>query len=271
MGGRPVGGRRWLSTLEAPAAPLLSFTPQVAAGAPWDSLLARRKGAAAAAALAGVGAGSGGASPCGKAPPAASRRPGAAGPDGEPAGRLGVRGGGRRSRAADRADVLFLQELTDEAVRPAPAGRAERLAPARDARLGAGEGLRDSGIYSRFPLASGLITPVPSPIRGPIGAADRAVCGAWSACTCIPPTADRGTAERRQVAGGACHPAATSRSPRVLAGDFNATPIMRSSGGCCGWATSTPPTRRATGSSPHGGPGANPRSSRSKQYVVVST
>src|SRR5258708_11010884 len=145
---------------EAPVAPLLSFTPQVAAAAPAAALalgLARRRAPAVTAALAAA------ALAVVVRPRAAARpQPAATGPvlrvltanllcgraDAEAVVGLVRRTG---------ADVLFLQELTGDAVtRLKQAGLGDLMPQEITELKGGPRGPRGSGIYSRFPLSEWL-------------------------------------------------------------------------------------------------------------------
>src|SRR5215467_4698876 len=154
-GAARLAGADQIRRLEAPAAPLMSFTPHVTAAALLGSVVLRRRGAATTAGLTGAALAA-------VVLPRAIRRPQpqAAGPV------LRVLTANLLAgRAAEEAvvglvrqqgaDVLFLQELTDAAV--------TRLGQARLRDLlrhavtdSTGHGGRGSGIYARFPLDGGL-------------------------------------------------------------------------------------------------------------------
>jgi endonuclease/exonuclease/phosphatase (EEP) superfamily protein YafD len=208
---------------EIPAVPLLSVTPQVAAAAPWAVLglrLAGRRGPAATAALAAAALGVA-VRPRG----IPSRQPAASGPV------LRVltvnlwhgRGDAEAVVALVReasADVLFVQELTADAVTRLEQARLEDLMPHTRLELRRGSG--GSGIYSRFPLSEG---PRVAPVRAaqptallelPGGEAVELVCVHPSA-----PALRRGGAVRWRAELAALPP--PGGRPRVLAGDFNAT------------------------------------------------
>jgi endonuclease/exonuclease/phosphatase (EEP) superfamily protein YafD len=208
--------------LEAPAAPLLSFTPQAAAAALLGSVLLRRKGAAATAALAGAAL-------TAVMVPRAIRRqqPQARGPvlrvltANLLAGRTSeeaVAGLVRRRGV----DVLFLQELTGAAVTRLEQAGLNRLLPyaMTDARSGSG----GSGIYARFPLSSGLpLTPISmaqptARLELPAGQRVELVC--VHPCAPTPPSSRRSVARWREELAVLPPPA---DPPRLLAGDFNAT------------------------------------------------
>ena len=204
--------------------PLLSFTPQVAAAAPWAALglrLARRRGpavtaAVAAAALAVV-----------TGPRAAPRpQPAASGPV------LRVLTINTLCGRADQeaiialvrrteADVLFLQELTDDAVTRLHEAGLDDLMPHQMIEL-RGSSL-GSGIYARFPLSEG-------PPLAPAHAAQptavlKLPSGEAVELGCMHPRAPfpprlGGVARWRQELAVLPPP---GELPRVLAGDFNAT------------------------------------------------
>jgi len=208
---------------EIPAVPLLSVTPQVAAAAPWAALglrLARRQGPAATAALAAAALGLA-VRPRGIPRP----QPTASGPvlrvltvnlfhgrgDAESVVAL--------ARQAE-AEVLFLQELTADAVtRLKQAGLADLMPHTRlELRRGSG----GSGIYSRFPLSEG---PRVAPVRAaqptallelPSGEAAELICVHTSAPALRRDGAVRWRAELAVLPS-------PGRLPTVLAGDFNAT------------------------------------------------
>jgi endonuclease/exonuclease/phosphatase family metal-dependent hydrolase len=195
----------------------------VAAAAPWAVLglrLAGRRGPAATAALAAAALG---VAVRPRAIP--SRQPAASGP------LLRVltvnlwhgRGDAEAVVALVReasADVLFVQELTADAVTRLEQARLEDLMPHTRLELRRGSG--GSGIYSRFPLSEG---PRVAPVRAaqptallelPGGEAVELVCVHPSA-----PALRRGGAVRWRAELAVLPP--PGGLPRVLAGDFNAT------------------------------------------------
>ena len=208
---------------ETPAVPLLAFTPQVAAAAPWAALglrLARRRGPAATAAVAAAALGA----------VVRSRRiqrpqPGATGP------MLRVLSMNMYFGRADAevvvarvrqvgADVLFLQELTADAVtRLKQAGLDDLMAYTQiDLRSGS----RGSGIYSRFPLSEG-------PSVAPVHMAQPTALlelpnGQHVELICVHPVTPRplraGATQWREEIGVLPPP---GDLPRIVAGDFNAT------------------------------------------------
>jgi endonuclease/exonuclease/phosphatase family metal-dependent hydrolase len=208
---------------ETTAVPLLSFTPQVAAAAPWAALglrLMGRRGPAATAALAAAALGV----------VVRSRRiprpqPGACGP------MLRVLTANLYFGRADadvivdrvrqaRADVLFLQELTADAVTRLKQAGLEELMPHTLLELRGGS--RGSGIYSRFPLSEGpAVTSVymaqpTALLKLPGGEAVELVC-----VHPVTPRLGNGGATRWRAELGVLPP--PGELPRVLAGDFNAT------------------------------------------------
>jgi endonuclease/exonuclease/phosphatase family metal-dependent hydrolase len=212
-----------LRPLEAGAVPLLSFTPQAAAAAWLGALLLRGRGASATAAL------------------AATALTAAVGPRGircrQPrAGGVVLRVltanlfVGRASAdavvelvAATGADVLFLQELTDEAaVRLKRAGLADLL-PSQVTDITPGSA-RGGGIYARYPLSDGpAIAPISvaqptARLELPSGRSVHLVCvhprppsPPWSA----------GAVSRWRAELSVLPP--PGDPPVILAGDFNST------------------------------------------------
>ncbi len=213
--------------IEAPAAPLLSFTPHVTAAALVSPLVLRRKGQAATAVLAGTALAA-------VVLPRALHRP-------QPMTRgpvLRVVTANLMHGHADEeaivslvrrtgTDVLFLQELTETAVIGLKQAGLTDLLPHEivDVR---GTSARGSGIYARYPLGNGLtIRPISiaqptARLQLPGGQHADLICvhphppkPPWSRpnaarwreeLTVLPPPADPG-----------------AEPPRVLAGDFNAT------------------------------------------------
>ncbi len=222
-GAARLAGADGLGLLEAPAAPLMSFTPQVAAGALATSLLLRPRGAAATAALAGSALAA-------AVLPRAVRRPQpqAGGPvlrvltANLLAGWASAEAVVGLVRRTD-ADVLFLQELTDGAVRRLRQARLNDLLPHQlpGVRSGRGPG---SGIYSRFPLTSGLHLP-PAPLAQPTARLELPT-GQCTDLVCVHLHAPNGRPRHWRVARWREELAmlpAPADPPRVLAGDFNAT------------------------------------------------
>jgi endonuclease/exonuclease/phosphatase family metal-dependent hydrolase len=208
---------------ETTAVPLLSFTPQVAAAAPWAALglrLTGRRGPAAAAALAAAALGV-----VVRSRRIARPQPGACGP------MLRVLTANLYFGRADadvivdrvrqaRADVLFLQELTADAVTRLKQAGLEELMPHTLLELRGGS--RGSGIYSRFPLSEGpAVTSVymaqpTALLKLPGGEAVELVC-----VHPVTPRLGNGGATRWRAELGVLPP--PGELPRVLAGDFNAT------------------------------------------------
>jgi endonuclease/exonuclease/phosphatase (EEP) superfamily protein YafD len=219
-GARLAGADR-LRFTEAWAVPLMSFTPQVAAGAWSSALLLRGPGPA------GVAAAAGAALAVAVGPRAVPyRQPPAAGPV------LRVLTAnllvGRAVPAAvvelasrQQADALFVQELTDgEEARLERAGLSDLL-PYRVTQP-AGYGTRGS-IYARYPLHGGPPA-VPSAVRCtarldlPSGYSVRLTC--IHAAPPKPPWAAGAAARWRGQLSALPGPGG---SPCILAGDFNAT------------------------------------------------
>ncbi len=207
---------------EAWTVPLLSFTPQVTAGAWASMLLLRGTGPAAATAVASA------ALTAAVAPRAvSSRQPPAAGPvlrvvtanllAGRAVAEVVV-----ELVCRTHADVLFVQELTGRASAGLRRAGLEDLLPHRVMQP-VPNGSPRSGIYARYPLASG-------PPAAP-GSAARCTArldlpsGQFAQLACIhavPPKPWYRTAAARWRHQLAALPAAGD-SVRILAGDFNAT------------------------------------------------
>ena len=217
-----LAGADRLRFAEAWAVPLLSFTPQVAAGACGSALLLRGGGPAAASAVAGAAltaAVGPRAVPC--------RQPPAAGPVLRVLTANLLFGRAVAEVVAElacrkHADVLFVQELTE--------GAADRLQ-----RAGLGDllpyqvtqpvtrGTR-ARIYARYPLRDGPPAAQPSAARCtarldlPSGQAVELVC--IHTAPPKPPWYPSATARWRSQLSALPAP---GDSPRILAGDFNAT------------------------------------------------
>jgi len=213
--------------IEAPVAPLLSFTPQVTAAALLSPLVLRRKGPAATTVLAGIALAA-------VVAPRAFQRP-------QPMTRgpvLRVLTANLMQGHADYdavvslirrtgADVLFLQELNETAVIGLKQAGLTDLLPheAVDVR---GETARGSGIYARYPLGNGLTI---SPISIAQPTARLELPGGQRAdLICVhphpprPPWSRRYAARWREELTVLPPPAEPGAGPpRVLAGDFNAT------------------------------------------------
>jgi endonuclease/exonuclease/phosphatase family metal-dependent hydrolase len=214
-----------LRRVEAPAVPLLSFSPQVTAAALLGSLLWRRhRGAAAVAALTGT------ALAAVVLPRAIGRRQPRAG---GPALRVITANLQHGQASADalvrlvrsrRADVLFVQELSDSAVVRLKQAGLDDLLPYElaDVRV---QSARGSGIYSRFPLAEGEGLSFPPTFAAQPSARIALPGGRVADLVCIhthPPNPPRpaAVARWREELGMLPGPA---DPPRVLAGDFNAS------------------------------------------------
>jgi endonuclease/exonuclease/phosphatase (EEP) superfamily protein YafD len=213
--------------LERLAVPMMSLTPHAAAGAGLAALMLRRTGpsvtaAAAAAAMAAV-----------VAPRAIPRRrPDADGPElsiltinllaGGAAGPELV----RLARATD-ADVVFLQELTDEAVIKLKRAGLTELLPNQLLDV-EGYRYRGSGIYSRFPLRDGL-TIGPSYASQPTARLDLPD-GRHVQLVCVhphppfPPWSWAAAPRWRGELAALPPPASPGDPPVILVGDYNATP-----------------------------------------------
>ena len=118
------------------------------------------------------------------------------------------------------ADVLFLQELTADAVTRLKQAGLDELMPHTLLELRGGS--RGSGIYSRFPLSEGpAVAPVymaqpTALLKLPGGDAVELVC-----VHPVTPSLGRGGATQWRADLGVLPP--PGELPRVLAGDFNAT------------------------------------------------
>jgi endonuclease/exonuclease/phosphatase (EEP) superfamily protein YafD len=213
--------------IEAPAGPLLSFTPQVAAAALLGSLVMRRKGAAATAALTGTALAA-------VVLPRMIRRP-------QPMARGPVlrvaTANLMHGRAAEEAivslvqrtgaDVLFLQELTETAMNRLKQAGLTDLLPHQMVNV-TGECARDSGIYARFPLSNGLsLTRAPAAqptARLELPGGQRADLVCVHPLPPKPPWSRRRAARWRRELMVLPPPAGSPADPpRVLAGDFNAS------------------------------------------------
>jgi endonuclease/exonuclease/phosphatase (EEP) superfamily protein YafD len=204
---------------------LLSFTPQAAAVAPLAALglgLAKRRGPAVTAALAATAL-------VAVTGPRATRRrqPKASGPVlrvltvNVLCGRADAEAVVALARRTE-ADVLFLQELTDDAMTRLYRAGLDDLMPEKITEI-RGSRSRGSGIYSRFPLKEGR------PLAPAHAAQPTAVVklpgGEAVELDCVHPRAPmpplpRAVARWRQELALLPPP---TELPRVLAGDFNAT------------------------------------------------
>ena len=217
-----LAGADRLRFAEAWAVPLLSFTPQVTAGAWASALLLRGAGPAAATAVAGAAltaAVGPRAVPC--------RQPPAAGPVLRvlTANLLFGRAGADEVAelvGRQHADVLFVQELTDEA-----AARLQRagLGDLLPHQVTQPKSHRTRGsIYARYPLRGGPPAAPPSAARCtarldlPSGQSVELAC--IHAAPPKPAWSPGATARWRSQLSALPGP---GDSPRILAGDFNAT------------------------------------------------
>lgn len=208
---------------ETPAVPLLAFTPQAAAYAPWIALGLRLTGRRAPAATAAVAAAALGAVVRTRRVP--KPQSGASGPILRilTANLYFGRGDAdvvvTRVRASN-ADVLFLQELTADAVTRLKQAGLDELMP--HSQLDLRGGSRGSGIYSRFPLSDGPPVP-PSHMAQPTALVELPN-GDPVELMCVHPTSPNivrgGAAQWRKEISALPAP---GELPRVLAGDFNAT------------------------------------------------
>ena len=213
--------------IEAPATPLLSFTPHVTAAALLSPLVLRRKGPAATTVLAGAALAT-------VVLPRAIQRP-------QPMTRgpvLRVITANLMHGRADAdevvslvrrtgADVLFLQELTETAVIGLKQAGLTDLLPHEivDVRDVSAYG---SGIYARYPLGNGL-TIRPIPVAQPTARLELPG-GQRADLICVHPHPPKPLWSRRNAARSreeftVLPPPAEPgvEPPRVLAGDFNAT------------------------------------------------
>jgi len=209
---------------EATVVPLLSFTPQVARVAPWAALALRLSGRRRAAATAAVAAAALGLMVRTRAVPRGEQ--GASGP------MLRVLSSNMYFGRADAellvarvrqlsADVLFLQELTADAVTRLKRAGLDDLLPYSQLDLRGGSS--GSGIYSRFPLREGPAighTNMAQPTAlAELPGGDR--CELICVHPAPPNLARRGGAARWRQELGVLPP--PGDQPRVLAGDFNAS------------------------------------------------
>jgi endonuclease/exonuclease/phosphatase (EEP) superfamily protein YafD len=217
-----LAGADRLRFAEAWTVPLLSFTPQATAGAWAGALLLRGAGPAAATAVAGA------ALTAAVGPRAVPyRQPPAAGPVLRVLTANLLFGRAVAEEVVElvcrkHADVLFVQELTDEAAARLQRAGLGELLPYR-VRQPTPHGTRDS-IYARYPLRG-------RPLAAPVSAARCTArldlpSGQSVQLTCIhaappkPPWSPDATARWRSQLSALPAP---GDSPRILAGDFNAT------------------------------------------------
>ena len=209
---------------EATVVPLLSFTPQVARAAPWAALALRLAGRRRAAATAGVAAAALGLMVRTRRLPRLEQ--GAFGPMLRVLSSNLFFGRGDAELVVSRvrqlgADVLFLQELTADAVTRLKRAGLDDVLPYSQLDLRGGSS--GSGIYARYPLQEG-------PEIGPTNMAQPTALvelpgGEAVELICVHPAppnlAHRGGAARWRQELGVLPP--PGDRPRVLAGDFNAT------------------------------------------------
>jgi endonuclease/exonuclease/phosphatase family metal-dependent hydrolase len=212
-----------LRQLDRAAVPLLAFTPQAAVGAGLAALMLRGKGPSATAALAGA------ALAAMVVPRAIPRRqPPADGPVLRVLTLNLLSGQAARAELVNlvrntRTDVLFLQELTGDAVTRLKRIGLSELLPHH--MLGvAGYRYRGSGIYARHPLHDGLVIG-PSYASQPTARLDLD-CGQSVQLVCVHPHPPSPpwhwpAAPRWRYELAALPP--PGDTPVVLAGDYNAT------------------------------------------------
>ena len=217
-----LAGADRLRFAEAWTVPLLSFTPQVTAGAWASALLLRGAGPTAATAVAGAAL-TAAVGP--RAVPA--RQPPGAGPVLRVLTANLLFGRAVAEEVAElvcrkHADVLFVQELTDEAATRLQRAGLGDLLPYRVTQP-TPHGTRGS-IYARYPLRGG---PLAAPVSAarctarldlPSGQSVQLVC--IHAAPPKPPWSPDATARWRTQLSALPAP---GDSPRILAGDFNAT------------------------------------------------
>jgi endonuclease/exonuclease/phosphatase (EEP) superfamily protein YafD len=212
-----------LRALEQVAVPLISLTPQVTVAAGLAALLLRGKGPSATAALAGA------VLAATVVPRAIPRRQPAAG---GPVLRVltmnllhGRAAGGDLVELARRtgADVLFLQELTEDAVNRLKQAGLSDLLPHEVIDV-EGYRYRGSGIYARYPLRDGL-TIGPTYASQPTARLDLPA-GRCAQLVCVHPHPPippwHGPAAPRWRLELAALPP-PGDLPVILAGDYNAT------------------------------------------------
>jgi endonuclease/exonuclease/phosphatase (EEP) superfamily protein YafD len=205
------------------AVPLLSFTPQAAAGAWASAVLLRSRGPAVTAAVAGA------ALTAVVAPRALPhRQPPASGPVLRILTanlRLGRATAGPVVELARRtgADVLFLQELTDDTLARLKQAGLDALLPSELTEPVAAGG-RGSSIHARYPLSQGLAVS-PSALAQPAARLDLP-CGQSVQLVCVHSLPPRPAWSRRAVGNWRRDLSmlpAPGDVPVILAGDFNAT------------------------------------------------
>ena len=219
-----VAGADRVRRTETAVVPLLSLTPQVAAAAPVAALglrLARRPGPAATAALASTTLGL-----IVRSRGVPRRQPEAAGATLRVVtvnlhfGRAHAESVVARVRQAG-ADVLFVQELTADAVTRLKQAGLEDLLPHTQLELRLGRS-RGSGIYSRFPLGEG--PPLPPTCAAHPTALVELPGGESVELICAHPPAPALARRLRPWRAELAVLPPPGGLPRVIAGDFNATP-----------------------------------------------
>jgi endonuclease/exonuclease/phosphatase (EEP) superfamily protein YafD len=218
-----ASGADRVTSAQSVAVPLISFTPLVARAAPWAALgaqLTGRRGPAVTATLAAATL-----DLLVRPRRTARPQPEARGP------RLRVLTLNLFAGRADAdatvalvrrtgADVLFAQELTDDAATRLKQAGLDDLLPHTQLDLRGGP--RGSGIYTRFPLGEGpyvAYTHAAQPaalLQLPGGQTVDLIC----VHPCAPTRQRAGVARWRRELGGLLPPGGR---PRVVAGDFNAT------------------------------------------------
>ena len=220
-----VAGADRVRRTETVLVPVMSFTPQVAAAAPLAALglrLAGRRGPATTAVLASAALGL-----VVRSRGVPRRQPEAVGPTLRVltinllVGRADPEAVVARVRQAD-LDVLFVQELTIDAQTRLKQAGLEDLLPHAQVEHKDG-GPRGSGIYSRFPLRDG--TPLPPTFAAQPTAVLELPDGQEVELICVHPRAPAlqrgGSVAWRSELGLLPAP---GKLPRLVAGDFNATP-----------------------------------------------
>jgi endonuclease/exonuclease/phosphatase family metal-dependent hydrolase len=209
---------------ETVAVPVLSFTPQVAKAAPWAALALSVTGRRGAATTTAVAAAALGVLVNSRKAPRFFAFP--TGP------RLNVLSQNMYFGRTDieilvarvrqfNVDVLFLQELTDDAVHRLKQAGLDEMLP--HAQLDLRGGSRGSGIYSRFPLSDGPAVP-PTHMAQPTALAELPD-GYQVELICahpVTPNLRRRGSEANWRDELEAIPA-PGDLPRVIAGDFNAT------------------------------------------------
>jgi endonuclease/exonuclease/phosphatase (EEP) superfamily protein YafD len=204
--------------------PLMSFTPQVAAAAPLAALWLRltgRRGPAATAVLASAALGL-----VVRSRGVPRRQPEAGGPtlrvltSNLLVGRADPEAVVARVRQ-EGVDVLFVQELTSNAQNRLKQAGLEDLLPHTQIEHKDG-GPRGSGIYARFPLSEG--PPLASTFAAQPTALLELPDGEQVELICVHPRAPLEPGNSAHWRAELAVLPAPGKLPRVVAGDFNATP-----------------------------------------------